>query len=113
MLKQKLKFVRGDDVSYRLFFRQKSGVPVDLTGVRFDLHVVTEGSAEPEIELSTQTGGIEIQENGEVLVHFAHALTQEATWETASYDLQLTDAEDKRKTVMHGTVQLIPDYTRI
>ncbi|AGQ24663.1 hypothetical protein Mh1949_05820 [Mannheimia haemolytica] len=52
MQKHKFKFFRGDDVSYRLFFRQTNGEPVNLEGIRLDLHAIVEGSTEPQIELT-------------------------------------------------------------
>lgn len=113
MQKHKFKFFRGDDKSYRLLFRNKDGSPVNLDGVRFDLHVVPEGEAEPVISLSSEQGEIEIVGNGEVIVSFAHAHTQTAEWETANYDLQMRDANGKRKTLLYGVVQLIADQTRI
>lgn len=113
MQKHNFKFVRGDDVSYRLLFRNKEGEPVDLSGIRCDLHVVAEENGEPVIRLHSDGGGIEITENGTVQLNFAHADTQSAEWESARYDLQLTDPLGKRKTVLYGTVQLIPDQTRV
>lgn len=113
MQKHKFKFFRGDDVSYRLFFRQTNGEPVNLEGIRLDLHAIVEGSTEPQIELSTQNGSISINTEGEVLINFAHTDTQDAEWDIANYDLQLTDIKGKRKTVLYGTIQLIPDQTQI
>ncbi len=63
MQKHKFKFFRGDDVSYRLFFRQTNGEPVNLEGIRLDLHAIVEGSTEPQIELSTQNGSTTAQSN--------------------------------------------------
>lgn len=37
MQKHKFKFFRGDDVSYRLLFRQSDGEPVNLQDIRLDL----------------------------------------------------------------------------
>lgn len=111
MQKHKFKFFRGDDVSYRLLFALPSGEPVNLTAARLDLHVVAED--ELKIALSTENGGIETHENGEVILHFSHADTQAANWENANYDLQITDSLGKRKTVLYGTINLIPDHTRI
>lgn len=113
MQKHKFKFFRGDDISYRLLFSLPNGEPVNLDGVRFDLHAIVEGKTEPQIELSTQNGGISVDTNGEALINFSHSDTQDAEWETANYDLQLTDTLGKRKTVLYGTIQLIPDQTRI
>lgn len=113
MIKRSFKFVRGDDSSYRLVFRQKNREPFDVSNMRLDLHVIANGVKEPVIELSSLNGGIDILDNGEVIVHFSHHHTQDATWESGNYDLQLIDLQGKRKTVMYGTVQLIPDYTRV
>ncbi|MDY2947334.1 MAG: hypothetical protein SOS93_05835 [Mannheimia varigena] len=113
MQKHKFKFFRGDDVSYRLLFRLPNGEAVNLDGIRLDLHAMVEGKTEPQIELSTQNGGVSINTEGEVLINFSHADTQDVDWEIANYDLQLTDTKGKRKTVLYGTIQLIPDQTQI
>lgn len=111
MQKHKFKFFRGDDVSYRLLFYSAENKRLPLEDLRFDLHVMVDD--ERQIVLSTENGGIENRDNGEVMLHFRHADTQSATWETAHYDLQLTDSLGRRKTVLYGTIQLIPDQTRI
>lgn len=113
MKKQKLKFVRGDDVSYRLFFRQLSGELLDVSDIRFDLHVIPDDRNEPVIQLSSLDSSIEVVGMGEIIIHFSHRDTAEADWDMANYDLQLIDAQGKRKTVMSGRIELILDYTRI
>lgn len=112
MQKHKFKFIRGDDVSYRLFFRKPDGSPVDLDGAKLDLHLVLDYQNEPVVKLSTETGEIEL-DDGVAVVHFQHKHTAQAQWGSANYDLQLTDRNGKRKTVLYGTVQIIPDQTRI
>lgn len=111
MQKHKFKFFRGDDVSYRLLFHLQNGEAVPLKEVKLDLHVVSEDKV--KIQLSSENGGIEIKETGEAILHFSHSDTQSADWETANYDLQFTDSLGKRKTVLYGTIQLIPDQTQI
>ncbi|WP_460029724.1 hypothetical protein [Mannheimia haemolytica] len=48
-----------------------------------------------------------------MVLHFSHQQTARAEWTSANYDLQLTTAEGKRKTIMYGVVQLTHDYTRV
>lgn len=112
MQKHKFKFIRGDDVSYRLFFRKKDGTPANLAGVKFDLHALEEGNA-LVITLSSDKGDIDVRDDGEVILTFSHHHTAKALWERASYDLQLTDVEGKRRTLLYGEIQLIHDKTQV
>ncbi|GAB1649992.1 hypothetical protein [Mannheimia haemolytica] len=108
MKKQNLKLVRGDDVSFRFSIKDSTGQPLALK----DLHLVSY-QGEVLIALSTDDGSIETAEAGQMVLHFSHQQTARAEWTSANYDLQLTTAEGKRKTIMYGVVQLTHDYTRV
>ncbi|GAB1649618.1 hypothetical protein [Mannheimia haemolytica] len=112
MKKQNLKLVRGDDVSFRFSIKDSTGQPLALKDLRFDLHLVSY-QGEVLIALSTDDGSIETAEAGQMVLHFSHQQTARAEWTSANYDLQLTTAEGKRKTIMYGVVQLTHDYTRV
>lgn len=109
MQKEKLEIVRGDDVSFRLKFQTQDGNPLELLGARFDLHAKVEGQL--VLALSTEDDSIRVDEQG-ILLQFAHAMTADAQWTQAEYDLQCL-YNQKRKTLLGGKIKLIKDITEV
>lgn len=114
---QPIKLKRGDDEQRLIELKtqvQNQLIPFDLSEVaRADLHAINAGKR--VLELSTANGYIEILDRtlGQILLNFPHDLTQDATWLSADYDLQLTYHNGKIKTVMTGQILLSPDITNV
>ena len=104
-----IELYRGDDEQYVLSLVNDEGV-ISLDNVRFDLHAVA--NQKIVLELSTENNLITV-EKGEVTLHFNHNLTEQADWRVAKYDLQMTDALGKVKTVLVGKIMLTADITKI
>ena len=114
----KIKLKRGDDEQYLVQILQEnadgSQSPFDLSDTaRADLHAKVGNKL--ELQLSTETGeiGWHNRATGELLLEFPHALTENADWLVADYDLQLIDRNDKRKTVLSGRIELSHDITKV
>lgn len=109
---------RGDDCTLRLslHYRNETGEvkPLDLSRFHtFDLHAKDEESEELVLALSSKSAiKIEASENGTLLLMFDHASTEQATWETAIYDLQAQTANGEVKTLARGRIRLVHDVTR-
>lgn len=110
MIKKDLKFVRGDDKRYLITLLNANGEPVKLDNITLDLHARVDGG-DPVIMLSLGAG-IELLSDGMVAIEFSHEATQQADYDIADYDLQMTLA-GKRTTLMMGRIRLIHDITRV
>lgn len=114
-----IELMRGDDEVrlVRLKRRTKTGelLPFDLCRYqRFSLHARDTDSEELVVQLESDNQAITLQSavEGELLLHFAHATTENAEWGTADYDLQAVDEDGKIKTLLRGTIRLTHDITR-
>ncbi|MGX2968816.1 hypothetical protein ACWIVU_00585 [Ursidibacter arcticus] len=113
----KIKLKRGDDEEYQVNVVQSDSgeeSPFDLSQVeRVDLHAKVNGKL--VLSLSTTDGSIEFinRTSGVLLLNFSHQLTENAEWQTAEYDLQLIDRNDKRKTPLSGRIELSHDITQV
>ena len=114
----KIKLKRGDDEQYLVQILQEnadgSQSSFDLSDTaRADLHAKVGGKI--ELQLSTENGSIlwHNRSTGELLLDFAHGLTENAYWLVADYDLQLIDRNGKRKTVLSGRIELAHDVTKV
>ncbi|THA04379.1 hypothetical protein D3M77_10925 [Rodentibacter pneumotropicus] len=103
-------WIRGDDEFETFIVTDDNDAPIDFTGSRFDLHIVSVRSNEL-IKLSTETGEITIEDN-QVTFHVAHNLTKNATWTKAKWDLQQTTADNLVRTLCCGKIILNADVTR-
>lgn len=116
--KIKLVLYRGDDTA-QLFSLTQNGTPYDTSQIaRLDLHAVADvpsfGSkikSEKVLRLSSDDG-IQIIDQGKILVNFSHAMTADATWTRANFDLQATLTDGRIKTLAQGTISLIHDTTQ-
>lgn len=115
MDKQDLKLIRGDDNQIKFWLRVKPDKQLlDLTGCRIDLHAVdSEDETQVVLQCSTETGDITVLGAGEVLLMISHSMTANAEWERALYDVQLTDSQGLRHTVLYGKISLYHDRTRV
>lgn len=109
---ERIDFVwtRGDDERETLLFETEDDLPVDFTGVRFDLHIVPERGGR-RIRLDSDGNGITFEGN-RVVIDLAHDLTDGAAWQAGLWDLQVTDATGRVKTLCGGRVRLLADVTR-
>ena len=89
--------------------KEKSAV--DFSGYRFDLHIKPMKKSEPIIKLSTKTGDITV-ENNLIKVSISHDKTENATWESAKWDLQSIDGNQLVRTLAGGDFALLADVTR-
>ena len=106
---QDFDLYRGDDEQISLLITNDDGSPLSLNGLRFDLQAVAD--SEVVLELSTENGLITIEQDG-VMINISHALTAQAEWKKAKYDLQMTDGS-KIKTLLAGKISLIHDITKV
>lgn len=112
-----IKLKRGDDELRQISLAYPSGKVLDLSSLqRADLHaVVSRPTAEKVLDLSTENQLIEVIDAtaGKLLLHFPHSLTEDGDWVQAEYDLQLTFADGRIKTVLSGQVILSHDVTKL
>lgn len=112
-----IKLKRGDDELRQISLAYPSGKVLDLSSLqRADLHaVVSRPTAEKVLDLSTENQLIEVLNaaEGKLLLHFPHQLTENENWTTADYDLQLTFADGRIKTVLSGAIALLHDITKL
>ena len=102
-----LEIVRGDDDGWAFDVSDDDGA-VDLGDYRIDLHIKpAKGDA---IKLSSTTGDIKIKGNI-IYVSVSHDKTENIKWQSAQWDLQLTDSTKKVRTICGGEFTLIPDVT--
>lgn len=112
MKKKNFKFVRGDDYSVKLTFTDVAGNPLILTENQLNLHA-RNNNDDLVLTLSTNDKTINIIDENSAVLKFTHDLTQDLNIETLKYDLQLTNVQNERKTVLYGEITLIEDQTRI
>lgn len=110
-MKITFNWIRGDDEFETLIITDDNDSPVDLSGSRFDLHIVPDKSSEM-IKLSTESGEITVNQN-EITFHVSHETTQNAQWRTAKWDLQQTTDDNLVRTLCGGNINLKEDVTRI
>ncbi|WP_288677720.1 hypothetical protein [uncultured Aggregatibacter sp.] len=104
-----LEMVRGDDDGWTFDVSDEDGA-VDLDGYRIDLHIKpAKGEA---IKLSSTTGDIKTKGNI-IYVSVLHEKTETVNWQSAQWDLQLTDSTNKVRTICGGEFVLIPDVTMV
>lgn len=113
MQRETLRLYRGDDYAFALSVRGADGLPVNLAGLRADLHAAAGG--ETVLQLSTENGLIRAAETPDgtpvLLLDFPRDLTAAADWTAADYDLQISDAQGRVRTIMRGRIRLDGDIT--
>nr|DAF17649.1 MAG TPA: BppU domain protein [Caudoviricetes sp.] len=103
-----LEWYRGDD-EMETFVFEIDNKPVDFTGCSFNMKIVPEYLGEP-ILLSTSEG-IVVKDNM-VQISVPHQATENVSWDSANYDLQMTDSTGRIKTLCYGSISLLQDTTR-
>ena len=102
-----LEMVRGDDDGWTFAVSDDDGA-VDLGDYRIDLHIKpAKGEA---IKLSSTTGDLKAKGNI-IYASVSHEKTENVKWQSAQWDLQLTDSTNKVRTICGGEFTLIPDVT--
>lgn len=108
MEKINFEWYRGDDETETLVF-ESEGEPVDFAGCSFDMDIAPErGGGRIRLSLSD---GIVVNGN-RVQITVSHDKTEGASWQFASYDLQMTDGTGRVKTLCFGRIRLLHDITR-
>lgn len=107
-----LKIMRGDDTDIIIRAKHRDGTHFNFAGCRVDLSAKINITDEtPALSLSTETGEIKPLEGGEIAVTIPKLKTAGQNWQKASYDLQITTAEGKVRTILCGEIELIHDIT--
>lgn len=102
-----LEMVRGDDDGWAFDISDDDGA-VDLDGYRIDLHI--KPAKGEVIKLSSTTGDLKAKGNI-IYASVSHDKTENVKWQSAQWDLQLTDSTNKVRTICGGEFTLIPDVT--
>ncbi|HFC8533030.1 TPA: hypothetical protein ACFRHF_001778 [Neisseria lactamica] len=108
MEKINFKWYRGDDEMETLVF-ESDGEPMDFAGCDFTMDIVPErGGGRIRLSLSD---GIAVEGN-RVQIAVSHDKTDGVAWQSAAYDLQMTDGTGRVKTLCFGRIRLTHDITR-
>lgn len=103
-----LEWRRGDD-EMETFVFEIDKKPVDFTGCSFNMKIVPEYQGEPILLSSSE--GIAVKDNM-VQISVPHRATENTSWDTANYDLQMTDGTGRIKTLCYGSISMLQDITR-
>lgn len=113
MQRETLRLYRGDDYTFALTVYGADGKAVNLAGLRADLAAAVAG--ETVLQLNTENGRIRAAQTPDgtpvLLLDFARGLTAAADWQSADYDLQITDLQGRVRTIMRGRIRLDGDIT--
>lgn len=108
MEKINFEWYRGDDELETLVF-ESEGEPMDFAGCDFAMDIVPErGGGRIRLSLSD---GIAVEGN-RVQIVVSHDKTDGVAWQSAAYDLQMTDGTGRVKTLCFGRIRLLHDVTR-
>ncbi|HIF5498251.1 TPA: hypothetical protein ACX3BB_001232 [Pasteurella multocida] len=77
--------------------------PIDFADKEIDLFIVPDVSTDPVVHLS-RGDGIEVISNTELKITCKRDKVKGSTWQTASWDLKITTAENWRDTLFGGKV---------
>lgn len=109
MEKINFEWYRGDDELETLVF-ETDGEPMDFAGCDFAMDIVPETGGSRRIRLNLSDG---IAVNGNrVQITVSHDKTDGVAWQSAAYDLQMTDGAGRVKTLCFGRIRLTHDVTR-
>lgn len=108
MEKINFDWYRGDDETETLVF-ETDGEPMDFAGCDFAMDIVPEGRG-GRIRLNL-SDGIAVEGN-RVQITVSHDKTDGVAWQSAAYDLQMTDGAGRVKTLCFGRIRLTHDVTR-
>jgi len=97
-----------------LTWKDKDGVPVDLTGYSAEMHI--RDSVDSDIILDTLTTANTRLELGDALgtirIIIPDSVSTAYTFSGAVYDLEITSAVLTKRRLFEGSISVIPEVTR-
>lgn len=102
-------FVQGDDWSFPATLKDQAGAAIDLTGYTFLAQARTRASAGVAFTLTVT---VTDAANGVVTVTVDAATTADIGPGTYVWDLQWTDAAGDIRTILAGTITVLPEVSR-
>ena len=104
---------QGSGFSLPLTYEAPDGSFVDFTGSTARLHVRSKyGATETLIELTTENGGIELTEDGEITLSVSAEDTAALTFSLGVYDLEIVPPAGEPYKIIKGNVFLKREVTR-
>jgi hypothetical protein len=104
---------QGSGFSLPLTYEAPEGSLVDFTGSTARLHVRSKySSIDTLIELTTENGGIELTEDGEITLSISADDTAELTFSRGVYDLEIVPPTGEPYKIIKGNVFLKREATR-
>lgn len=106
---------QGSEFRKHLRWENQDGTPIDLTGWSAKSQIRASKDKEASLiwTLSTDNGGIEFGDAGEIDLYIPASVTEEFCFTQAFYDLEMipSDPNNKRR-LLEGTVTLSKETTR-
>jgi hypothetical protein len=104
---------QGSGFSLALTYEAPEGSLVDFTGSTGRLHVRSKyGATDKLIELTTENGGIELGDDGSILLTMSADDTAELTFSRGMYDLEIVPPIGEPYKLIKGSVFLAREVTR-
>ena len=104
---------QGSGFSLPLTYEAPEGSFVDFTGSTARLHVRSKyGATETLIELTTENGGIELTEDGEITLSVSAEDTAALTFSRGVYDLEIVAPAGEPYKIIKGNVFVKREVTR-
>lgn len=113
------KAIIGDSLSLPLIFRDKDGLPIDITGRSFYLTLklnptVDDASADAQVIVVAPAEQSSI--DGEITLSLTPAQTENFQPTSYNYDVQMVTpvpgADDEVKTIVYGRIGFVQQITR-
>lgn len=109
---QPIKLYRGDTHALN-FTATLNNEPVNFKDNQLLMQVRSSENGGLLMELSSDKGDFEIDENGySAILRILPEHTRGASWRTAVYDVQLSNADGTSITLTRGNITLIHDVTQ-
>jgi hypothetical protein len=104
---------QGSGFSLPLTYEAPEGSLVDFTGSTARLHVRSKySSTDALIELTTENGGIELTEDGEITLSMSAEDTAALSFSRGVYDLEIVPPAGEPYKIIKGNVFFAPEVTR-
>jgi hypothetical protein len=104
---------QGSGFSLPLTYEAPEGSLVDFTGSTGRLHVRSKfGATDKLIELTTENGGIELGDDGSILLSMSADDTAELKFDRGVYDLEIVPPSGEPYKIIKGNVFLKREVTR-
>jgi hypothetical protein len=104
---------QGSGFSLALTYEAPEGSLVDFTGSTARLHVRSKySSTDTLIELTTENGGIELTEDGEITLSMTADDTAALSFSRGVYDLEIVPPSGEPYKIIKGNVFLAREATR-